>query len=195
MTKDLSKLSIPELLSEIDSAFACVEILKDPLPGELRYTSNWRGSPLQMLPLAARGLYSEMLTQAWATRARLAQTDEDEIMRLIRATPAEWEGGWPRIRHYWATATDPTTGAEVLVNKKQLEVYLGALMARTVTITRNRAANRASVAARAKKVAPPAAPPPRPAVAPKVAAPAPVRKAPPQPPAPGLTALERARPQ
>jgi len=137
-----------DLLASIDEILNRIGREKDFLPGELRYTSNWRGSPLQMLPLGARGLYSEMLTQAWATRGRLEMTSEDEIMRLVRAMPEEWALAWPRIRHYWVAIVDPATGAEVLANRKQLEVYLGALKAREVTLTRNKKANAASVAAR-----------------------------------------------
>lgn len=166
MTENPPDPSIAELLEAIEDVYARVGRDKDILPGELRYTSNWRGSPLQMLPLAARGLYSEMLTQAWSNRARLAQTDEEEIMRLVRATPAEWESAWPRIRHYWAKATDPATGAEILVNRKQLEVYVGALRSREVTLARNRKANLASVESRkrAKEATAPSAAPQAPTV-------------------------------
>lgn len=158
-----------DLLASIDEILNRIGREKDFLPGELRYTSNWRGSPLQMLPLGSRGLYSEMLTQAWATRGRLEMTAEDEIMRLVRAMPEEWAVAWPRIRHYWSAVADPETGAEVLVNRKQLEVYLGALKAREVTLTRNKKANAASVAARkaAKEAVKPVAATASPEPAPK----------------------------
>lgn len=168
-----------EMLAEIEEIYARVGGDEDILPGELRWTRNWRGSPLQMMSLAARGLYSEMLTQAWASRARLVSTGEEEIMRLVRAMPDEWAVAWPKVRHYWVAATDPRTQAEILVNRKQLEVYVGALRNREITLARNRKAARASVEARRRAKTPPLA-----AEAPPLRKPAPA----PAPPPPSTAA-------
>ena len=139
------------MLEDIDAAYERMGHQADPLPDEYRATSDWCGCKLQTAPLAARGLYSEMLTQAWAARGRLPVTEEDEIMRLVRAIPEEWALAWPKVRNCFVAATDPRTGAGVLVNRRQLKVYLDALRSREATLTRNRNAARASVESRKRR--------------------------------------------
>ena len=52
------------------------------------WTDRWDGSSAALLPLEARGLYREMLTQAWRREGRLPSSPE-AIKRAVRCTDAE----------------------------------------------------------------------------------------------------------
>lgn len=143
--------TVDQLLEQIQGALDQLGHGEDLLPGELRWTDEWLTSDLQMLSLEARGLFSEMLTQAWREKARLRRTEGDALMRLVRATPEEWERTWPIVTRYWKEATDPATGQPVLVNKNQLRFYLRSLAMRMPTLVRNRKAAANSVEARRER--------------------------------------------
>jgi uncharacterized protein YdaU (DUF1376 family) len=83
-------------------------------------TDRWMGSSGFLLPMEARGVYREMLTQAWRRGARLPN-DHEAIKRAIGATDEEWARSWPKITKYWRIDGDE------LVNETQLEVYTEAL--------------------------------------------------------------------
>jgi uncharacterized protein YdaU (DUF1376 family) len=86
------------------------------LLAEWFWADRWAGSSAYLLPMEARGLYREMLTQAWRRGARLPN-DHEAIRRAIGATAAEWRRCWPKIERYWRVE-----GPD-LVNDTQLEVY------------------------------------------------------------------------
>lgn len=90
------------------------------LLAEWFWTDRWMGSRGFLLPMEPRGLYREMLTQAWRRGARLPN-DYEEIRRAVGCTPAEWRRCWPKIQQHWRVDGDS------LVNDTQLEVYAEAL--------------------------------------------------------------------
>jgi len=88
----------------------------DKLLGEWFWTDRWMGSSAFLLPLEPRGLYREMLTQAWRRGARLPN-DHETIQRAVGCTAVEWKRCWPKVERYWRVdGTD-------IVNDTQLEVY------------------------------------------------------------------------
>jgi uncharacterized protein YdaU (DUF1376 family) len=87
------------------------------LLAEWFWTDRWIGSSAFLLPLEARGLYREMLTQAWRRGARLP-ADHPTIKRAVAATDEEWERTWPFVRTYWHKSA-----GGVLVNDTQIEIY------------------------------------------------------------------------
>ncbi len=94
------------------------------LLAEWFWIDRWTGSSAFGLPLEARGLYREMLTQAWRRQARLPN-DHATIQRLIGATEKEWRRCWPLIARYWRADGE---GGAFLVNETQQEVYRDALV-------------------------------------------------------------------
>ena len=84
------------------------------------WTDRWTGSSAFGLPIEARGVYREMLTQAWRRGAKLP-SDHRAIQRLTGIMPDEWERCWPLVRVYWRIS------GEFLVNDTQLEIYKRAL--------------------------------------------------------------------
>lgn len=83
------------------------------------WTDRWMGSSGFGLPLEARGLYREMLTQAWHRGARLPK-DESTIRRFCGVEREEWDRAWPAVKKFWREDGDS------LVNDTQLEVYAEA---------------------------------------------------------------------
>lgn len=69
--------------------------------------------------MEARGVYREMLTQAWRRGARLPN-DHEAIRRAIGATVGEWRRAWPVVKRFWRVDGDD------LVNDTQLAVYADA---------------------------------------------------------------------
>ncbi len=94
---------------------------QDKLLAEWFWTDRWIGSSAFLLPMEARGVYREMLTQAWRRRARLPN-DHEAIRRAIGATVGEWRRSWPAVKRFWRVDGDS------LVNDTQLEIW-GATMA------------------------------------------------------------------
>lgn len=88
------------------------------------WTDRWDGSSAALLPMEARGLYREMLTQAWRRDGRLPNSPE-AIKRAVRCTDAEWDRCWPLVRPYWRESDGWLTNdtqVEVLVEtKRQME--------------------------------------------------------------------------
>lgn len=80
------------------------------------WTDRWIGSSAFLLPIAARGLYREMLTQAWRRGGRLPN-DHEAIRRACGVTEAEWASEWPRVEQFWEVQ------GPWLVNETQLEIY------------------------------------------------------------------------
>lgn len=74
------------------------------------------GSSAFLLPLEARGLYREMLTQAWRRGARLPN-DHEAIKRAIGATDEEWDRNWPLISGYFRAKNGQ------LFNRTQVQIY------------------------------------------------------------------------
>lgn len=97
---------------------------QDKLLAEWFWIDRWVGSSAFLLPAEARGVYREMLTQAWRRGAALPN-DHDAIRRVTAVTKREWARTWPRLERYWRVEGD------TLVNDTQLEVY-AACMARSL---------------------------------------------------------------
>lgn len=87
------------------------------LLAEWFWTDRWLGSTVRLLSIEARGLYREMLTQAWRWGARLPN-DHNQIKRACAVTEDEWARCWPLIEKYWHTDSEG-----FLVNDTQCEVY------------------------------------------------------------------------
>jgi hypothetical protein len=80
---------------------------------------RWTTSSAVALPLEARGLYREMLSQAWVRGARLP-LEPEAIRRVTYTTVEEWARAWPHVATYWRELD----GA--LVNDTQLGIYADA---------------------------------------------------------------------
>jgi uncharacterized protein YdaU (DUF1376 family) len=89
---------------------------RNSLAGEFFWVDRWNASTAFYLPVEARGLYREMLSQAWLRGAKLPKAPE-AIKRIVGATDAEWERSWPLVSPYWAVRGD------LIVNETQLEIY------------------------------------------------------------------------
>lgn len=106
-------------------------------------TDRWMGSSGFLLPMAARGLYREMLTQAWRRGAKLPNNHE-AIRRAVGATRSEWTRLWPLVSHYWSAQ-----GSD-LVNETQVEVYGAAMAKAEAYAERSRKGGKASAQVRLK---------------------------------------------
>jgi uncharacterized protein YdaU (DUF1376 family) len=91
----------------------------DKLLAEWFWIDRWVGSTGFLLPMEARGVYREMLTQAWRRGGRLPN-DHETIRRAIGATVGEWRRAWPVVKKFWRVDGDG------LVNDTQLEIYASA---------------------------------------------------------------------
>ena len=91
--------------------------MADKLTAEWFWIDRWMGSSAFLLPLEARGLYREMMTQAWRRGARLP-ANHDTIKRAVAATDDEWSRTWPFVAPYWRQ-----TDGGILVNDTQIEIY------------------------------------------------------------------------
>ena len=119
--------------------------MRDKLLAEWFWTDRWTGSSAFLLPMEARGVYREMLTQAWRRGAKLPN-DHEAIRRAIGCTLREWRRAWPQVEKFW------TMDGGNLVNATQVEVYTAA------AIASEKFGDRASRAARARWDAPSNAP-------------------------------------
>lgn len=111
--------------------------MADKLLAEWFWIDRWIGSSAFLLPIDARGLYREMLTQSWRREARLPN-DHEAIRRAVGVTIKEWSRCWPLIERFWRTE------GLYLVNDTQLEVYADA------KARQERASNRGLKGAQAK---------------------------------------------
>jgi uncharacterized protein YdaU (DUF1376 family) len=89
------------------------------LTAEWFWVDRWSSSRGFLLPLAARGLYREMLTQAWRRGGSLPRV-EKEIRRAVGVTSDEWRRYWPLVKPFWRVEGDR------LVNDTQQEIYAEA---------------------------------------------------------------------
>lgn len=89
------------------------------LLAEWFWTDRWTGSSGFLLPMEARGVYREMLTQAWRRGARLPN-DHEAIQRAIGVTKPEWRRAWPLVSRFWREEDG------YLVSDTQLEIYAEA---------------------------------------------------------------------
>lgn len=104
----------------------------DKLLAEWFWVDRWMGSSAFLLPMEARGVYREMLTQAWRRGARLPN-DHGAIQRAIGATAKEWSRAWLLIERFWRVDGD------YLVNDTQLEVYADAQARQEQSVSRAKA--------------------------------------------------------
>lgn len=77
----------------------------DKLFAEWFWTDRWTNSRGHTMPMEARGLYREMLTQA----ARFSGTlpnDHEAIRVLVNATVIEWRRSWPIVAPFWTVRDD-----------------------------------------------------------------------------------------
>lgn len=108
----------------------------EKLLAEWFWVDRWMGSSAFALPIDARGLYREMLSQAWRRQARLPN-DHDQIRRLTGVTLKEWRRTWPLVERFWRV------DGESLVNDTQLLVYADAKQRSSSASARARAAAQA----------------------------------------------------
>jgi uncharacterized protein YdaU (DUF1376 family) len=94
------------------------------LLAEWFWTDRWMGSSAFLLPLEPRGLYREMLTQAWR-RGGYLPSSHDAIRRAVAASVEEWDRCWPLVSPYWQA-----TGDGRIFNQTQIEVIGAALQRR-----------------------------------------------------------------
>ena len=117
--------------------------MSEKLLAEWFWTDRWMGSSAFLLPMEVRGLYREMLTQAWRRGARLPN-DHEMIQRAVGCTQKEWERCWPKISKYWRIDGDE------LVNDTQIEIYTACIETRERAQVRAQKAAQASAQARAQ---------------------------------------------
>jgi uncharacterized protein YdaU (DUF1376 family) len=86
------------------------------LRGEMFWVDRWTTSRAFLLPMEARGVYREMLSQAWCRGAELPN-DPKAIQRIIGATPDEWRRAWPLVKPFWRVR------GKALVNDTQVAIY------------------------------------------------------------------------
>lgn len=103
--------------------------MADKMLAEWFWVDRWVGSSAFGLNIAARGLYREMLSQAWR-RGGALPNDHDQIRRICAVTRAEWKRTWPFVERFWRVEGD------TLVNDTQLEVYAEARLRADKTRTR-----------------------------------------------------------
>ena len=113
------------------------------LLAEWFWVDRWMGSSAFGLPLEARGLYREMLSQAWRRGARLPN-DQATIRRLTGCSEKEWRRSWPLVSPYW------TVEGDALVNQTQVEVYAEAHAAKAAAVARAKAGAQGRAQARAQ---------------------------------------------
>lgn len=111
--------------------------MPEKLLAEWFWVDRWMGSGGFLLPIDARGLYREMMSQAWRRGARLPNNHET-IRRAVGVTQKEWARTWPLVERFWRV------DGEYLVNDTQLDVYADA------KARQEKATNRAKAGARAK---------------------------------------------
>ncbi len=122
----------------------------DKLLAEWFWTDRWTGSSAFLLPIAARGLYREMLTQAWRRGARLPN-DPEAIRRAVGVTAQEWSASWPKVKRFWRIIDDH------IVNDTQVEIYAITLDRHESAVNRGSKGGRAHAQALAKLRAKPVA--------------------------------------
>ncbi len=128
---------------------------RDKLLAEWFWTDRWMGSRGFLLPMEPRGLYREMLTQAWRRGVQLPN-DHEAIARAVGCTAEEWKRCWPLVAPFWRQDGDR------LVNDTQLAVYAEAKAAQERASERGRRGAQARAQAKRKHVLEPKPPSPSP---------------------------------
>lgn len=105
------------------------------LLAEWFWTDRWMGSRGFLLPMEARGLYREMLTQCWRRGGALPKHPE-AIRRATGCTIEEWERCWPLVEPFWVTSPD----GETIYNPTQQEVIADTLARKEAKTNRARKA-------------------------------------------------------
>lgn len=105
--------------------------MTEKLLAEWFWIDRWMGSSAFLLPMEARGVYREMLTQAWRRGAQLPN-DHEAIRRAIGATLKEWRRSWPLIERFWNEEDG------FLVNGTQQQVYADAKVKQENASTRGK---------------------------------------------------------
>ena len=116
---------------------------KDKLLAEWFWTDRWMGSSAFLLPLEARGLYREMLTQAWRRGAELP-ADEAAIKRACGVTDDEWDRSWPLVQRYFKQ----NEAKGVIYNETQVEIYRETMLLKAA---RSKAGRRGGLTAQSLK--------------------------------------------
>lgn len=98
---------------------------KDKLLAEWFWTDRWMGSSGFLLPMEARGLYREMLTQAWRRGGSLPN-DHETIRRATGCTTKEWKRSWHKVETFWVTSED----GETIYNETQQGVISDTIAAK-----------------------------------------------------------------
>lgn len=104
----------------------------EKLLAEWFWIDRWMGSSAFLLPMEARGIYREMLSQAWRRGAKLPNNHQ-AIQRAIGSTPKEWNRSWPLIERFWRVVDGH------LINETQQEIYAEALAKQEKNVIRAQA--------------------------------------------------------
>lgn len=118
--------------------------ITDKLLAEWFLIDAWTGSRGFSLPMEPRGVYREMLTQAWRRGAKLPN-DPEEIRRIIGCSEKEWRRCWPKVQPFWIVEGD------TLVNVTQVVVYLQSKEAADNSKARAEAGGKANAQAQREK--------------------------------------------
>jgi uncharacterized protein YdaU (DUF1376 family) len=110
------------------------------LLAEWFWTDRWMCSSAFLLPMEPRGLYREMLTQAWMRRCRLPN-DHEAIRRATGCSAPEWRRCWPAVERFWRVEADE------LVNDTQLEVWAEAVAKHQTAVEKGKRGAAAKAAA------------------------------------------------
>src|SRR5689334_14273251 len=94
--------------------------MKPKLFAEWFWVDRWTGSSAFLLPISAKGLYREMLSQAWLRGGKLPN-DPASIQRAVGCTPEEWAANWPLIARYFRAKNGQ------LFNQTQAKIYRQAV--------------------------------------------------------------------
>lgn len=109
---------------------------RDKLFAEWFWTDRWTGSRGHTMEMEARGLYREMLTQAWKRGAKLPNNHE-EIRLMCACNMKVWKRCWPAVEAFWVV-----DGAYI-VNITQVAVYSEAKAAADAAFLRAQAGGQA----------------------------------------------------
>ncbi len=115
------------------------------LLAEWFWVDRWTRSSAFLLPQEARGVYREMLTQAWGRGARLPN-DHEAIRRATGTSDKEWSRSWPLISKYWRVEGD------WLVNETQQAIYAEAMGRKNGQVARAQHAAHARYGGRSRAV-------------------------------------------
>jgi uncharacterized protein YdaU (DUF1376 family) len=104
------------------------------LTGMMFWTDAWMTSRARLLmTVEERGVYLETLFAAWPLGACLPN-DPQQIRLITLISEDVWNRCWPKVKLFWEDRGD------VLINPKQLEVYLKAASISEVNSNRGREA-------------------------------------------------------